>query len=327
MNRHFLNGYCALVALACGGALSHVAVGQQITGYGVDSTNTLFSFTVTAGLSNVANVMNRGAVGAVGFLPEGIDFRPGTDDLYAIDVGPNTTTVYTLDITTGASTIVGSFTSSGAGYDLTTNQTFGFDFNPKTLQAGDGSMRIRLVGTSGTNLRLNSNTGQIAVIDPNVQFGNGNSPFIDAAAYINNIPASSGATALFDMDSRNDELLSQDPATGVVATIGSFGFGIDANRNIHFDVVTTSGDADPGIGGDFGFAVMRRTATSANAYLVYDVNLASGATTVGRLVGPVGSPRDFDGGFAALPVPEPSGAVVALVACAALWRRRRRRQA
>lgn len=322
MNRHFLNRYCALAALGFAASACHVAVGQQIIGYGVDSSNTLFSFTVTAGLSNVANVQNRGAVGAVGFLPEGIDFRPGTSDLYAIDVGPNTTSVYTLNITTGASTLVGSFTSTGAGYDLTTNQTFGFDFNPKTLQAGDNSMRIRLVGTSGTNLRLNSNTGQIAVIDPNVAFGNGSSPFIDAAAYINNTPATSGTTALFDMDSRNDALLSQNPATGVVATIGSFGVGIDANRNIHFDIVTAPGDADDGIGGDFGFAVLRRTATSNNAYLVYDVNLGTGATTQGRLVGPVDAPRNFDGGFAALPVPEPAGAALALVACAALWRRR-----
>jgi hypothetical protein len=93
MNRHFLNRLCALVALGFAASASHVAVGQQITGYGIDSTNTLFSFRVTAGSSAVTNVMNRGAVGAVGFLPEGIDFRPGTIDLYAIDVGPNTTSL------------------------------------------------------------------------------------------------------------------------------------------------------------------------------------------------------------------------------------------
>jgi len=194
-------------------------------------------------------------IGPVGFVPEGIDFRPSSSSLYAIDIDANTSQLYTIDIGTGAATPVGSgFNSTGAvggfSYDLTGNQTFGFDFNPRTL-AVDGSMRIRLVGTNNTNLRLDSSTGQIANVDGNLQFANGNSPFVDGAAYINNIANQATIpTTLYDMDSRNDQLLIQNPPNpGTVAFVGPFGVTVDANRNIGFDIYTTPGDADPTIGG------------------------------------------------------------------------------
>src|SRR5262245_56308587 len=128
MLRHlgFLACGCALMlALAC--------VTEAQTGYGVDANGNLFSFDVTAPGSIPIT-----PIGNVGFVPEGIDFRPGTNQLYAIDIGAATTQLYTINITTAAAspTSAGFPTiDAGSGYNLSGNQRFGFDFNPSTLQA------------------------------------------------------------------------------------------------------------------------------------------------------------------------------------------------
>jgi hypothetical protein len=293
------------------------------TGYGVNGNGVLFNFDLaTPGVVNT--------VGNVGFVPEGIDFRPGTDALYALDVGPNTTQLYRIDINTAVATPIGAgFTSAGANYDLTGNATFGFDFNPTTLQVDD-SMRIRVVATNGTNLRLNSSTGSIAAVDTNLAFGNGNSPFIDAAAYINNTPTQGGTTVLYDMDSRNNALLVQNPANaGVVETVGPFGATItNSQSNIHFDIFTPLGSVDPTNDDDLGYAVLRRPDAPLGgvlgSYLLYSVNLDSGQITNGAVVGPVATPSDFTGGFSILPqVPEPASlSTLAALAIAGVRRRR-----
>ncbi len=290
-----------------------------ITGYGVNAAGTLFRF-------DVDNPSNVTTLGPVGFVPEGIDFRPSTNQLYAIEVGAATTQLYTLNLHNGTPTPVGAgFASSGAlpaPYNLTGNQTFGFDFNPTTLQ-GDGSMRIRLTATNNSNLRLNSSTGAIAGVDTSLQFANGSSPFVDASAYINNKATMGGTTSLYDMDSRNNALLLQNPPNaGTVATVGTFGLTIDAERNIGFDIYST-GD-DPGLGDDLAFAVYKRPDAPLGgplgSYLLYDVNLTTGATTNGALVGPAATPFDFEGGFAV--VPEPSSLVLLAIGC--VWAGRRR---
>lgn len=310
----WIAGGTFLLSLAAmlGGSTAHAQLA-----YGVNGAGNLFRFSV----DDPANVT---VLGPVGFVPEGIDFRPSSNTLYAIDVGPNTSQLYTLNIATGAPTPVGAgFTSTGIvdgiSYSLVGEQTFGFDFNPKTLQ-GDTSMRIRLVATNGANLRLNSLTGQIAAVDGTLAIGT-SSPFVDGAAYINNIASAGGVTSLFDMDSRNDSLYLQDPPNaGALTLVGPFGVTIDASRGIGFDIYTQPGDADPGIGGDEGYAVLKRPDAPpigpTGAYMLYDVDLATGQITNGSLVGPVATPFDFDGGFALLPipVPEPSSLALLLVA-------------
>ena len=80
-------------------------------GYGVNGSGQLFRFFVN-GIAP-APVTNIGA--PLSFVPEGIDFRPSSQTLYAIDVGPNTTQLYTIDINTGVATAVGpGFTSARA---------------------------------------------------------------------------------------------------------------------------------------------------------------------------------------------------------------------
>lgn len=316
-----------MTLLACVASVGAPSLASAQIAYGVNAAGDLFRF-------DVDSPLNVTTIGNLGFVTEGIDFRPGSNTLYGIDVGPNTTQLYTIDINTAAATPVGAgFNSSGAGYNLTGNQTFGFDFNPTTLQP-DSSMRIRLVATNNANLRLNSSTGLIAGLDTNLAFANGDSPFIDAAAYINNNPTAA-STILFDLDSRNDAMLLQSPPNaGTVSIVGALGVTVDALRDISFDIFTPVGDADPTIGGDFGFAVLQRPDAPINgplgAYLLYDVNLGTGQITNGALVGSQQNPFDFVGGFAVAPlaIPEPSSIVLAGIGATALllFGRRRTRQ-
>jgi Domain of unknown function (DUF4394)/PEP-CTERM motif len=311
---------------ACAVALTLGGISLAQTGFGVDANGSLFRFDVTAPGSIPTTT-----IGNVGFVPEGIDFRPGTNSLYAIDIGPVTSQLYTININTAAATPVGAgFASVVAGsYDLSVNQRFGFDFNPSTLQA-DNSMRIRLVSTANENLRLNSSTGLVAASDTDllIQPG-GSSPFVDGAAYMNNVPnMGTFATTLYDMDSRNDSLYTQSPPNnGQLNLVGPFGVTIDANSGIGFDIYTVPNDADVGLGGDSGYAVLTRNATQSGAYLLYQVNLATGGISNGKLVGPVGTPADFTGGFSIAPLAIPEPATLALVliglaACGAIRRGR-----
>lgn len=292
--------------LLCGGALVFACClpAAAQTGYGVDANFTLFSFDVTSPATSTT-------IGNVGFLPEAIDFRPGTNQLYAIDVGATTTQLYTINIANGAATPVGAgFATVGVDYNLSGNQSFGFDFNPKTLQV-DNSMRIRLISTNGENLRLNSSTGLVAAVDVDLLIQPGsNAPFTDAAAYINNIPEIGGTTILYDMDIRNNSLYTQNPPNnGTMNLVGAFGVGIgNVQRGIGFDVYTDPLSVDATIGGDTAYAVLKRPDAPINgplgAYLLYNVNLATGAITGGALVD---GGRNFDGGFAIAPgVPEPT---------------------
>jgi hypothetical protein len=314
MRRHFCSVAIAVVAFQ----LLLVSICQAQVGYGVNGSGQLFKFDVN-GIAP-APVTNIGA--PLPFVPEGIDFRPSSKRLYAIDVGPNTTQLYRINILTGVPTAIGpGFNSTGAGYDLTTSTAFGFDFNPKTLQV-DGSMRIRLVNSANQNLRLNSSTGLIANVDTPLMIPPTTSPFVDAVAYINNIAEQSGpptaVTTLYDMDSRNESLYTQNPPNnGTLNLVGPFGVGIDATTRIHFDIHTDLASTDTTIGGDQGYAVFKRPDAPpvpgpTGSYLLYNVNLGTGATTQGRLVGSAVTPANFDGGFAVVPtIPEPSSALLA----------------
>src|SRR5688572_11496578 len=120
---------------------------QAQTGYGVTANGSLFRFDV-----NSPGTIT--TIGNLGIVTDAIDFRPGTGVLYSVDVGPTTSQLYTINTTTAAVTPVGpgfpSIVAGAAGYNIA-DQTIGFDFTPRTLQA-DGSIRIRLVASRTANL-------------------------------------------------------------------------------------------------------------------------------------------------------------------------------
>src|SRR6476620_2403862 len=113
-------------------ALTLCGICRAQTGFGVDGNGNLFRFDVTAPGSIPIN-----SIGNLGFTPEAIDFKPGSNTLYAIDVTATTTQLYTVNISTGAATATSAnFPSVGAGYSLTVNQHYGFDFDPSSRDDG-----------------------------------------------------------------------------------------------------------------------------------------------------------------------------------------------
>jgi hypothetical protein len=304
-----------LSAVAAAAVLASSASAFALTGYGVTANGTLFSFDVDAAASATT-------VGSMGIVPEAIDFRPANGKLYAVDVGPTNTTVYTVNTATAAITSVGTFPSSASGgsaYNLT-NGLIGMDFNPV-------ADRIRIVTSTGVNLRINPDTAAVAAVDAAINPG---TPFISASAYSNNL-AGALSTTLYDFDSNSDSLLTQNPPNnGTVTTIGPFGVTVNAvNTNAGFDIYT-----DPTTFVDRGLVVFQRPdvallnnpkiAVPNGPYMLYEMNLSTGGVSNGRLVG---GGLDFSGGFAVTPgsaVPEPASlALIALAAPALLFRRRR----
>ncbi len=282
------------------------------TGYGVTANGALFRFDV-----NSPAVIT--PIGNMGVVTDAIDFRPGTGILYGIDVGPVTSQLYTINTSTAAVTPVGPgfpTTVAGAGgYDIA-GQTIGFDFNPRTLQ-GDGSMRIRLVSSRAMNLRLNSDTGLVAAVDTPLNLFLPVVPNVDAVAYTNSgASTAGGVTTLFGIDHAFDNLVRQggvdgtpSPNGGFLTPIGPLGVSINALANVGFDVFSTGTDdtnAD-----ELAYAVYARPDApigNVGAYVLYDVNLGTGATTNGRLAG---GGIDFTGGFAV--IPEPGSIALCLV--------------
>jgi len=96
--------------------------------------------------------------------------------------------------------------------------------------------------------------------------------------------------------------------------VGSLGVTVSALSGSGFDIYT-----DPGTGTDSAFAVIKRPDAPIGgplgAYLLYDVNLTTGAIANGRLVGSSAG-ADFTGGFAV--VPEPSAVMLFVLGTAGL---------
>jgi hypothetical protein len=163
-------------------------------------------------------------------------------------------------------------------------------------------MRIRVVASNGTNLRVNSNTGAIAAFDIDLAFAagdpNSGAPLVDACAYINSAvgtAAAAGTTTLYDLSFGKDALLIQNPPNnGTLVTVGGTGVPFDAN--VGFDIYTDPDSTNDTIAGDSGFAVFKRT--GSQTYMLYEVNLLNGQTINSRTVG---GGLDFAGGFAVQP--------------------------
>lgn len=216
-------------------------------------------------------------IGATGVNLTGIDFRPATDQLYGYD-GDR---LYTLNMSTGAATIafdVGNLAGNA-----------GFDFNP-TVD------RIRVVGASGTNFRLNPLDGA-TIIDGAYTFAMGDVnvgrvPAFTAVAYTNSDRDPATGTTLYAIDPTLGQLiLVSTPNGGAVNTVGSLGIGTFSSVT-GFDIVTMGG-----VNTAYFAALLDGAATSK----LYTVNLGTGLAT---LVGDIGATGAIEG-LALSTVPEP----------------------
>ena len=182
----------------------------------------------------------------------GIDFRPGTGQLYGISNGSR---LYIINTVSGAATPVGAGPISPA----IMGDAVGFDFNP-TVD------RIRMVTQRGQNLRLNPETGTVAATDGSINGAAGAA--ISGVAYTNNRSGVT-TTTLYDIDPVTDKLYRQNPPNdGTLAEVGPLGVDIAGMSN--FDI------------GSDGSAIA--TMISNNVQALYEINLTTGqATIIGNL--------------------------------------------
>ncbi len=204
----------------------------------------------------------------------GIDVRPAKGRLYGITA---TYDLYAIDPSTGKATRVSTLTAPFDGGDFA-----GMDFNPQ-------SDRLRLVGITGVNLRVNTDLGAAAVDGPLTYIpgdrNRGKRPKIVAAAYTRSLP-STPTTRLFNLDAGLDVLTLQDPPNnGGLRTVGPL--GVDFGPESGFDIVSGPGEAE--------------TAWAATGSKLYRVDLKTGAATAAGTIGD-GTVRIL-GLSALLPVP------------------------
>lgn len=224
---------------------------KAATAYGITTEGLFVRFD-----TNQPNVVNVVSTSVSGLQPDeriiGIDFRPATGQLFALG---SLSRIYTINLNTGAATLVGILSEPLNSLNV------GFDFNP----AVD---RIRIVTDNEQNLRVNPNDGS-SIRDGMLAFATGDAnagrdPNVVGAAYTNNF-AGATTTILYDIDSRLDVLLRQDPAnSGTLITVGSL--GVDTSNRVGFDFDSQTGTA---------FATL-----TVNGFpTLYAINLATGAAT------------------------------------------------
>ena len=223
----------------------------------------------------------------------GLDFRfsPGNESgamtgLYALARSDsNDYRLYTID-NQGVATPVGPSFEFPADFGT----AIGFDFNPNVIIDGERVDRIRVVSSTGSNARLNPNTGAIVDSDSNIpdtqidgdlafaadDTNNGRTPRIAAAAYTNNDSDASTGTINYAIDSGTNSLVTQgrasvggdagvSPNTGQLFTVGRL--GITANTVNGFDIATSN---------NYAAFVSGRT--------VYNIDLSTGrARAIGNL--------------------------------------------
>ncbi|MGI4808355.1 MAG: DUF4394 domain-containing protein, partial [Janthinobacterium lividum] len=159
--------------------------------------------------------------------------------------------------------------------------------------------RLRSVGTSGQNLRVNVDTG-VVTVDGTLAYATGDAnaavtPRIVGAGYTNQNAGTISTTTLYDLDAANTTLVTQAPPNnGTLNTVGRLG----VNSIVSFDIDGRTG-----------------TAYAATNSALYQVNLTTGAASS---IGTFSSASLTD--FALTPVPEPmtlgllGAGIVALVA-------------
>jgi hypothetical protein len=227
---------------------------------------------LTLNAGQPGNVLQRTAVTGLpaGEVLVGMDYRVAKGVLFVLS---RTGRLYTLDVPSGALKPVGT----GAGMALQ-GDAFGVDFNPV-------ADRVRVVSTSGQNLRLHPETGAVAATDPTPTYAPGDAqagqkPELLAAAYTYN-KKDDKLTTNYAIDRRAGMLVTQgsvdgvqpvvSPNTGVLFTVGALGTGpvLDAA----FDIADVSGAA---------FAAMRTTSQPSTK--LYTIDLSNGkATLVGTV--------------------------------------------
>ena len=242
-------------------ALAPVAA-PTVIGLGTD--NRLFGFDPKAPNTLTSNIAITGLQAGESVL--GIDVRPANGRLYALT---NAARLYTVDVGTGAATLSSTLQADSGDSTLPyaglSGTVFSVDFNP----AAD---RLRVLGETGQNLRINVETGATTT-DGIVNRTPAAS--VLGAAYSNAF-AGTTTTTLYDLEGRSNVLARQlPPNDGTLVDIGPLGVTL-GDRAIAFDIG----------GGGNGLVLLALPATGAQGpYSLYTVSLATGAVSLYRNTG------------------------------------------
>jgi hypothetical protein len=197
----------------------------------------------------------------------GIDVRPTDGMLYGVTADG---WIVTIDVKTGAATKKAELSTK-----LPSGVTATVDFNPV-------ADRLRLIGSDGTNLRVNVDDGKV-VVDGALKFAEtdmhkGEKPNVVAGAYSNSFKGSK-ETALYDIDMTIGALFKQAPPNdGVLNTIGKFGFKLSGP--VAFNIVASEDG--------------KNSAWLAHGGTLYAVDLATGkASEAVKFSGLKGTIRDI----------------------------------
>lgn len=189
----------------------------NIVFYGLSNSNQLIKYNANAVETAISTTTIAGLPGGEKIIA--IDFRPATGQLYGLG---NTSRLYIINQETGNATALGA----GPFTPAINGTLAGFDFNP-TVD------RIRMVTSSGQNLRLNPETGTVAATDASLNPG---TPAVVSVAYTNSV-AGAATTTLFDIDLTAGKLYRQDPPNnGTLVEIGSLGITAVAGNESGFDI-------------------------------------------------------------------------------------------
>ena len=156
----------------------------------------------------------------------GIDVRPADGKLYGVTADGVVVTVAPKTGKWEKKSQLSEKLPTGA------DVSFAVDFNPV-------ADRLRVIGSEGTNLRINVDDGKTTV-DGRLKYGEadkgkGQTPKVTAAAYIDSV-AGTKTTALYDIDAANGWLLKQAPPNdGVLVTVGPT--GIKAGSPMALDIL------------------------------------------------------------------------------------------
>lgn len=228
--------------VACGGGGNNNPQPTPVQDVGdtlaLTASGTLFSFNRTDPTTLIGSVTVSGLGGGETLL--GIDVRPTDGLLYALS---SLGRIYTVDPSTGVATLRSTLSAdvadASAPYVALAGDRFGIDFNP-TVD------RLRVVGNSGQNLRINVDTGATTT-DALINLSGG-TPAVSAVAYTNSFDGAT-ATQLFDLNTVDGQRYLQTPPNNGTLTSGvtlgvSFTegeFDIDPVTNVGYAALTVGG--------------------------------------------------------------------------------------